>query len=1121
MYRILLLMIYFSVFVFANEKVVLQLKWFHQFQFAGYYAAKEKGFYKEVGLDVEIRQRDLKYNNIQQVIDNEAQYGISDSVLLLYKAKKEPIVIISPIFQHSPSVIISLKGNNTDSVYELDKKDMVFYENDNDGFSILAMLKKLGVKPNMIRGREKDDYKKLIDKKTDAFPAYLSNEPFYFRQKNININVFDPRNYGFDLYGDMLFTNENEVKNNPNRVKRFKEATLKGWEYALENKDEIIELIHNKYNKNKSIEHLKFEADAIERVVSKETTPLGTVDKGRIKYIHSLYKDYGLINAKIDVKDFIFDDYGSKFYNIDFTEEEKEYLKNHPTLTIPNMNAFAPFSYNENGKALGYSIDYMKLMAKKMGVSLNIIQGKTWVEYLSMLKNGKLDVIPHIAFNKQRDKFVDFTSFAHLSFSTAIALKKSNDFKTMKDLEERVLAVQNRTFHHTFFEENLPTQRLLLVSSSKEGIKAVSEGKADAMIGNLPALEYYIQNEWLSDLKTSRIEGSGLITQTSLYMGVQKGNLLLKSILEKVHLNIEHNEELILKKKWLSLEKKHNINLTSDELSYLKEKKELKMCIDPNWMPYERIENGKHEGITSDYIKIFKENLSINIKLIPTKDWIETISYGKSRKCDFITVMVRTKERLNHFNFSREYLETPLVIATKIDEPFINDVSSVKDKRFGIVKGYAYKQELEKKYPGINIVDVNNVYDGLEKVDNGKLFGFIDSLPVIGYEIQKEYAGNLKVAGKINGDWSFSIASRNDEPLLNDIFSKVIKSIPLEEHNKILHKWISVKYQESIDYTKFLWMLFGFFVVLSIVIYKNRSINELNQQMTKYINIVDENILTSTTDLSGKITSASEAFCKISGYTKEELLGKPHNIIRHEDMNSEVFDELWKTISNGKTWKGEIKNKKKDGGYYWVDATISPNFDKKNRIIGYTSIRQDITNKKIVEYLSITDELTTLYNKRYFNEIFEKEINRIKRDEKRIGFMIFDVDHFKQYNDTYGHQKGDEVLRAIGRSLKKVSKRSTDTTCRIGGEEFAVIFHPHFKESAVEFAEIIKESIENLKIEHKYNSASKYITVSIGLYTAIHDNIKSSKEIYKLTDDALYKAKKEGRNRIYLVDKNV
>ena len=117
-----------STSLLANEKIVLQLKWLHQFQFAGYYAAKEKGFYSEFGLDVEIRQRDRQKNNIEQVISGEAEYGVSDSVLLLYKAKNEPVTIVAPIFQHSPGVILTLKSSGIDSPYKLNNKKLMFYK---------------------------------------------------------------------------------------------------------------------------------------------------------------------------------------------------------------------------------------------------------------------------------------------------------------------------------------------------------------------------------------------------------------------------------------------------------------------------------------------------------------------------------------------------------------------------------------------------------------------------------------------------------------------------------------------------------------------------------------------------------------------------------------------------------------------------------------------------------------------------------------------------------------------------------------------------------------------------------------------------------------------------------
>ncbi|MCX6075343.1 MAG: ABC transporter substrate-binding protein [Campylobacterales bacterium] len=300
MRKFLFVLLLFSS-LFGEEKVILQLKWLHQFQFAGYYAALEKGYYKDVGLDVEIRERDLNKNNIKQIIDGEAEYGIADSVLFLHKAKQEPVVIVAAIFQHSPNVLVTLKSSGIDSPYKLQNKDVTFYKKDVDGFGILAMLKSLHVEPNISRIKEETNYRYLANKKTDAYVAYLSNEPFYFKEMGEDINIINPANYGFDLYGDMLFTSVKEATENPQRVEKFKEATLKGWKYAFEHKEEIIEFIKKKYATDKSIEHLRYEADALEQLTQQKSIPLGTIDKGRVEFTLAVYEKYGLIKNSVPI----------------------------------------------------------------------------------------------------------------------------------------------------------------------------------------------------------------------------------------------------------------------------------------------------------------------------------------------------------------------------------------------------------------------------------------------------------------------------------------------------------------------------------------------------------------------------------------------------------------------------------------------------------------------------------------------------------------------------------------------------------------------------------------------------------------------------------------------------
>jgi diguanylate cyclase (GGDEF)-like protein/PAS domain S-box-containing protein len=296
-------------------------------------------------------------------------------------------------------------------------------------------------------------------------------------------------------------------------------------------------------------------------------------------------------------------------------------------------------------------------------------------------------------------------------------------------------------------------------------------------------------------------------------------------------------------------------------------------------------------------------------------------------------------------------------------------------------------------------------------------------------------------------------------------------------------------------------------------------LEKTKEKLKSYIKIVNENIITSTTDANGIITDVSNAFCRVSGYTKEELIGNTHKLVRVPNFPAEIYREMWANLKAGKAWKGEIKNRDKFNNEYWVSSYIEPMFDSNtNEIIGYTSIRQNITDKKIIEKLSITDSLTGLYNRRFFNQKIQEEISRAKRENQFLSFMMFDVDFFKLYNDTYGHQMGDEVLREIGSLLNRETKRASDFAFRLGGEEFAILYTNSNIAQSKSYAEKIRALIEDLGIRHEKNSVSKYITVSIGLFVKQASEISTNNQIYKITDEALYKAKKNGRNRIELVE---
>ena len=188
-------------------------------------------------------------------------------------------------------------------------------------------------------------------------------------------------------------------------------------------------------------------------------------------------------------------------------------------------------------------------------------------------------------------------------------------------------------------------------------------------------------------------------------------------------------------------------------------------------------------------------------------------------------------------------------------------------------------------------------------------------------------------------------------------------------------------------------------------------------------------------------------------------------------------------------------------------------------VILANNLNETLENKnnleKELQNLSITDELTQLYNRRFFNSKIEEEINRAKRENKHLCLMVLDIDFFKQYNDTYGHQKGDFVLQEISKVLKNRTNRASDFAFRIGGEEFAILVNLE-KNKISEFAEAIKNDIENLKIEHSGNKVSKYVTTSIGVNFKQADELKNIDELFKVADDNLYEAKRSGRNCVVI-----
>ncbi len=288
--------------------VDMQLRWHHQFQFAGYYAALEQGYYREEGIEVRLHAGAPERQPVAEVLSGNAQYAEGNSEVLYHRLLGDPLVALAAIFQHSPSVLIARQDSGIRSVHDLVGKRVMLMDGMNDADFITMFLNE-GISPRQVNilpssYRVED----LVEGKVDAFNSYLTNEPFHLQQLGVPYTVIDPRNYRVDFYSDILFTTERELQENPERVAAFRRATLRGWRYAMEHPDDVIDLLLNKYKVQKTREHLEFEAEAMRPLVLPNLVPIGHMNPDRWEHMAETFVKAGLARPGQSLGGFIYDD---------------------------------------------------------------------------------------------------------------------------------------------------------------------------------------------------------------------------------------------------------------------------------------------------------------------------------------------------------------------------------------------------------------------------------------------------------------------------------------------------------------------------------------------------------------------------------------------------------------------------------------------------------------------------------------------------------------------------------------------------------------------------------------------------------------------------------------------
>lgn len=486
------------------EKVSVQLQWADQFQFAGYYVAKERGFYRDVGLEVTLQKFDPKKLSVDEVMAGRSTYGIGRSSLLNDRMAGKNVVALSAIFQSSPFVLLSQKSADIKTPRDLKGKRVMMTSDFQDTISVRAMLNSQDIRLDQLKIIEHSfNPIDISNGKTDVMACYISNEPFVLKEKGIETNAISPEAYGFDFYSDILFTSEAEVRNHPKRVRAFVDATLKGWEYAFEHIPETAQLIRERYNtQNKSLESLIYEGEVLKTLAYRKNQPLGSITVDKFRRISDIYKVMGIEQNEKRLAGFVYDDtHQTVLMNVD----ERSFLHMNTirytsTLTWPPFNFF---SESNPPQLQGIAVDFWKLISERTGMKSSFIPSSTLSGVLDAIKTKTADITLGTSISKEKEPYALFSK-PYASFPNVIVTGKTIDFiPGLKALEGKRIAITEGYSVAEAIGEKYPNITIVGVEDTREGLKLLSSGRVDAVVDILPVVAYLINADHQVNLKIS------------------------------------------------------------------------------------------------------------------------------------------------------------------------------------------------------------------------------------------------------------------------------------------------------------------------------------------------------------------------------------------------------------------------------------------------------------------------------------------------------------------------------------------------------------------------------------------------------------------------------------------
>ena len=657
-------------------------------------------------------------------------------------------------------------------------------------------------------------------------------------------------------------------------------------------------------------------------------------------------------------------------YNINLTNEEELFLQKNQPLRLHNEDYWPPYNFNENNIPKGFVIDYMNLIANKLGIKVEYISGHSWNEFMEMLKTNQIDAIINISKNKQREEFFEFTNVYHIA-ANAIYVKKGNeDIDSLEKLEGKTIVMPKGFYAQQLLEEYYPQIKQILVNDSLEALKLLSLGKADATIDKKNVLDYIISTKNISEVvATNYVNDDRLVSYISI--AVSKDKTILKSILNKAQDSITDRELLDLKRKWFGNNEiiDNKSFLSKEEKNYISNNNIIKMCNILNLKPIEFYENEKIQGINIDLLNLIGKKINVKFENIIVKDYQTAKKYLEDKTCDILPTIYQEKN-LENILFTNPLLSYKLAIITQKGKPVVQDINEVLNKTMAKKYNSENLDILKNNYPNINILETKSDYDTFEAVNSNKVYYAIEALPVVTYYMSKYALNNIFISRYTDILLTSQIAVSKDNKILFDIFNRAIEQISENEHNEIFNKWTNFSINMPFDYSIVWKISLGVFIILLIIAYRQSILNKHNKTLRLINNEIEkknrqiakqkelfEKLYNKSSDgvlllKNKKITDCNEAATKILHYSKEELIGKyfyeisPKFQADGQSSNLKSINKINEALKNGISsfeWMHTSKDHKK----LWIDIVLT-SIEINNNLVIHTVIR-DINKRKEME----------------------------------------------------------------------------------------------------------------------------------------------------------------------------